>query len=411
MKAIEYRKSIPRYAALKLAGRRMRGLYTSFISPVQLRDIDPPRLPGPSWVRVRPRLAGVCGSDLATITASGSPYLAPVISMPFVLGHETVGEVTEIGPEVADVRIGDRVVLHPALGCRVRGIEPKCPACCDGQEALCRNVGRGDISAGIQTGFCRDTGGAWSESLVAHDSQVYRVPEALGDPVAVLIEPLACAIHGVLRIDQEQAGTVLVVGCGTIGLLTIAALRALGSSGRIVAVAKHAHQRAHATRLGADEFLPSGGPIGDRYRAWAERLDAEVRDAELGKPLVIGGADTVFDCVASSSSLDDSIRFTRGGGQMVLVGMPGVPRGVDWTPLWYKELSLHAAYAYGPEPRDAKRRETFDIAIELAQRSAEALAPLVGDPYPLTDYRRALGEALSTGSHESVKTVFSIDSR
>ena len=171
MKTLQYRRSITRYALLKLLGQRFPGICNSRVSPVALRDIPEPELPTPQWARVAPKLAGICGSDIATLCAKGSPYLAPITSMPFVLGHEVVGVVTEIGAEVERVKVGDRVVLHPALGCKVRGIDPPCAACREGKEALCRNVTTGDISAGIQTGYCRDTGGAFSESFVAHESQ------------------------------------------------------------------------------------------------------------------------------------------------------------------------------------------------------------------------------------------------
>ncbi|MCH7721699.1 MAG: alcohol dehydrogenase catalytic domain-containing protein, partial [Planctomycetes bacterium] len=349
MRALLFRKSIPRYLVLKALGRRAQRILTRRILPVSLSDVAEPSLPNAQWLRIRPRLSGICGSDLATIWATGSPYLAPVISMPFVLGHELVGTVQELGHDVTGFAIGDRVVLHPALGCRVRGIERMCDACGDQRDALCRNVTRGVISAGIQTGYCRDTGGGWGESLVAHQSQVHKVPPQMSDTVAVLTEPFACALHAALRVRLTTEDTVLVMGCGSIGLLTIAALRATGCTARIVASSKYDHQTELARRMGADTVTSATASLGQRYAAWARELDADVLDAELGKPMVIGGASATFDCVASSQSIDDAIRFTRSNGTLVLVGMPGTPSGVDWTPMWYKELTVRAAYAYGPE--------------------------------------------------------------
>jgi len=409
MKALVYDKSIPRYIALKLLGPRFRGLYSSGVCPLRLRDVPEPRLPSPQWVRIAPHLAGICGSDLATICATGSPYLAPVTSMPFVMGHELVGTITEVGPDAGELSTGDRVVLRPALGCRPRGIEPLCDACLVGCDALCRNVTRGGISAGLQTGFCRDTGGGFGERLVAHRSQVYCVPDSLDDRAAVLIEPFACALHGVLRVSPKESDVILVIGCGAIGLLTIAALRATGCRSRIVAVARHDHQRQHVLGLGADELLPSGGAVSDRYARWAEVLQADVLRPELGKPAVVGGADITFDCIASSQTIDDGIRFTRSGGTFVLIGMPGIPRGVDLTPLWFKELTVHAAYAYGRENRPGEPRDTFDIAIELMVRWGEKLKNLVGSPFRLSNYRRALAAAINTGASRTVKTVFCVN--
>lgn len=409
MKALLYRKSIPRYALLRWIGPRARWLYTSSVSPVSLRDVPDPTLPTEQWVRIAPRLAGVCGSDLATLRASGSAYFAPITSMPFVLGHELVGTIVEVGSGAGGLKEGDRVVLRPALGCRARGIEPLCDACRSGRDALCRNVTRGDISAGIQTGYCRDTGGGFGENLVAHRSQVYVIPKEVDDTAAVLLEPFACALHGVLRASLTQGQTALVIGCGAIGLLTIAAIRATGCQARIVAVAKHDHQREHACRLGADEILTLHGLTSDRYAAWAKALDGEAFDPELGKPTVIGGADVTFDCVASSHTIDDALRFTRSAGAVVLVGMPGIPTGVDWTPLWYKELTIHAAYAYGPERCADGSRETFDIALDLMRTWGPELAPLVGTPYELTDYRAAFAAALNTGTSKAIKTVFAVN--
>ena len=404
MKALQYRKSVPRYALLKLLGSRVKSLCTSAAAPIALVDIPEPRLPNEQWVRIAPSLAGICGSDLATICAKGSPYLSPVTSMPFVMGHEVVGVVTHAGSAVTRAVVGDRVVLQPALGCAVRGIVPKCAVCVEGNAALCSNITRGAISAGIQTGFCRDTGGGFSESLVAHESQVYKVPSEIPDEAAVLIEPFSCALHAALRVSLEKGQTALVVGCGSIGLLTIAALRAIQCPARIVAVARYDHQRRLAKELGADELLESPRTLIDRYRLWVKALSAEVHEAQIGKPMVIGGADAVFDCVASSESIDDAVRFTRSGGTFALVGMPGIPRGVDWTPIWFKELTVRAAYAYGREEARGGK-DTFEVAIELMKDRAQQLAKLVGKPFPLLEYKAAIQQALSTGRSKVVKTV------
>src|SRR5262249_6566755 len=153
-------------------------------------------------------------------------------SFPFTFGHEVVGVVEEVGAEVRNARPGDRVVVEPVLHCAVRGIEPACAACRAGKYGNCVNVTGGDVSAGVQTGYCRDTGGGWSASLVAHDVQLHRVPDGPPDDAAVMVEPFSCALHGVLRaLDSPLSPggrgasetTALVLGCGTMGLLTIAA--------------------------------------------------------------------------------------------------------------------------------------------------------------------------------------------
>lgn len=410
MKAIEYRKSVPRYVATRALAARWPRAVTGGAGLVRLVDAPVRPLPTPRWVGVRPRLSGICGSDLATVTASGSAYFSPLLSYPFVLGHETVGEVTRAGAAVDDLLVGARVVLEPALSCAVRGIAPPCGACAAGDDALCANVTRGDLSAGIQTGFCRDTGGAWSEEFVAHRRQLHRAPDDLPDEALVLAEPFACALHAALRVPPpSDGGTAVVIGCGTIGLLVVAALRALGSAARVVAVARHAHQEALARALGASAVARERGAA-LRARI-AEETGAEILRPEIGGPVFVGGAEVVYDCVGSAATLDDAVRFARPGGRVAVVGMPALPSGIDWTAIWYKELSVRGCYAYGVETVGGERVRTFALALSLLRTWAPRLAPLVGARYRLAAYREAIASALDTGRSGVVKTVFDMTDR
>ena len=244
MQALTYTPSIAKYVATR-AGLPGAGA-------LALSEVRPPRMPGPGWLPVRPKLTGICGSDLALISGKASLHLATLTSTPFVPGHEIVGEIGA-GP-----RRGERVVVQPALGCSVRGVTPPCPECAQGLPALCRNVIDGDLSAGLQTGFCRETGGGWSEGLVAHESQLHTVPDDLSDEDAVLVEPLACALHAARRADVQPGETIAIIGAGTIGLLTLAAVREAAPSATIIVVAKHAGQQTAARRFGADDvFTPA----------------------------------------------------------------------------------------------------------------------------------------------------------
>lgn len=414
MKAIEYRKSVSRYVAARSLSARWPRAATGRLGLIALVDRDAPALPSPHWVGVRPRLAGICGSDLATITASGSAYFSPLLSYPFVLGHEVVGEVTRAGAAATDFAAGDRVVLEPALSCAVREIEPLCAPCARGDDAGCENVTRGVVSAGIQTGFCRDTGGAWSEEFVAHRRQLHAAPRDLADEALVLCEPFACALHAALALPFPAPGeTAIVIGCGSIGLLVIAALRALGCRARVVAIARHAHQEALAAALGADLVLRgSGDALLERV---ATETRAEIRRPEIGRPLFVGGADAVYDCVGSSRTIDDAVRFTRARGGVAVVGMPAIPAGIDWTAIWYKEITVRGCYAYGFENWEGERVRTFALALRLLGRDggalAASLARLVGGRFALGAYRDAIDAALDTGRSGIAKTVFDLNAR
>jgi threonine dehydrogenase-like Zn-dependent dehydrogenase len=398
LQALVYRKSIPRYLLMRVGSKRIKTLETSRFSPLQLEDDADPDLPTPEWVRVKPLLSGICGSDLGTLSSENSPYFSPITSPPFVMGHEVFGEVAN---DNAGFRAGERVVVEPALGCRVRGIEPPCSFCASGRHALCLNVAKGDISPGIQTGFCHDTGGGWSHrSLVAHPSQLHRVPDAVPDEAAVAVEPLACAVHAAVEAVPGPDDTSLVIGAGSVGLFTVAALRHLTEAGRIICVAKHARQRQEALRLGADEVVHPK----ETYTRLPKMLGTEAYKPELGKPVVMGGADRVYECVGAPATMEDAVRLTKPRGEVTLVGMPAARSSLDLTALWYKEIRLGGSYAYGAEEYEGETTSSFALALRLAPEIG--LEKMVGPRFRLEEYSKAIAAARSAGREGNVKVVF-----
>ncbi|HSK98976.1 MAG TPA: zinc-binding dehydrogenase [Rubrobacteraceae bacterium] len=400
MLSLRYSKSIPRYLLMRAGAKRVKGLETSRFSPLQLEEVPEPALPTPEWVRIKPLLSGICGSDLGTIASETSPYFSPITSPPFVLGHEVVGLVTE---DAGDFRAGERVVVEPALGCEVRGIELMCPSCAAGQYALCLNVAKGDIAPGIQTGTCRDTGGGWTEgTLVAHPSQLHRVPDDLPDEAAVAVEPLACAVHAALKLDPRPDDTVLVVGAGSVGLFVVAALKRLTGAGRVICVAKYERQKKEALRLGADEVVDPK----ETYTSLPSMLGTEVYKTEIGRPVVMGGADRVLECVGSASTIEDALRLTRPGGEVALVGMPSARSCLDLSALWYKEVNLAGAYAYGIDEYRGERATSFELAMRIAREIG--LSDMVGPRFGLRDYQQAIAAARTSGRNGHAKVVFDL---
>ena len=388
MLALQYVRSIPAFALVKAAGGRP-DVATSALSMLKLGDVPEPPLPAKNWLRVRPSVSGICGSDLAAITGHVSLYLDPLTSYPFVPGHEVVGVLDD----------GSRVVIEPALGCVVRGIDPPCPRCAEGRPGLCYNVTDGPIDVGLQTGYCADTGGGWGEVLVAHPSQVHAVPDALSDEAAALIEPFACCIHAALRGGATKEDIVVVSGAGTIGLLTVAAVKLFTSPKRLIAVAKHPTQRDLARKFGADQVVsPADVFKRIRFATGARMLES------MNRTLLLGGADITFECVGRADSLNDAVRFTREGGTVVAVGMPGEEK-VDWAPIWQRELTVTGAYAYGAEPKK-KGRKTFELALEAAPEMK--LEELTGPLFGLAEYRDAIAYAMSAGRLGAVKVAFDL---
>lgn len=380
MKALQFSRKPARYAAAIVASTVRPGAGAA-VGPLSLRDIDSPDLPAAGWETIRPRLAGICGSDLATIDGKSSRYFEPIVSFPFVPGHEVV----------ADRADGSRAVLIPVLHCSVRGINPVCPSCAAGRTNHCERIAFGHLEPGLQSGFCCDTGGGWSEEMVAHADQLVPVPDALSDEAAVLVEPAACAVHAAaiaVAAGAGSSGPVAMIGAGTLGLLTLAALPAEVD---VFVAARYPHQKRAATQLGATKVVDAGELAG------AVRL--ATKSMVIGDQLT-GGAGVVIDCVGSEASLTQALQIVAPGGTVLVVGMPG-HSSLDLTGLWHREVALRGVYAY--------TRADFDTAIDLVARAD--LGRLVSATYPLDRYRDAITHAAEAGRRGAVKIAFDLRTR
>ncbi len=399
MKALRFERDVLRFGAARVASGIRPGAGARY-GPLSLVTDDQPELPGPDWVRLTPRLAGICGSDLATVDGRSSQWFEPIVSFPFVPGHEVVADV-------ADARSARRVVLEPVLGCVTRGISPVCAACADGRLGNCEHLDHGRLEAGLQSGFCCDTGGGWSTEMVAHPSQLHDVAESMSDEAAVIVEPTACAIHGALRARIAVGDTVALIGAGTLGLLTLAAIKRFAPECTIVIGAKHPHQRDLARELGADVVCEPAGLLRAVRRGVGTQVLGRGSTARL-----TGGADVTIDCVGSADSIATALAVTRPTGRAVMVGMPGVLK-VDLTPLWQREIELVGAYAYGSEQlTDAagmptgESRRTFELAFDLVQSAN--LGRLVSATYPLERVDDAIAHAADAGRRGAVKIAFDL---
>ena len=374
MKALVFSRKPARYAAAMVAGALRPGSGARY-GPLSLRDVDPPDLPGPGWLPLRPRLSGICGSDLATIDGRSSRYFEPIVSFPFTPGHEIVGNLED----------GRRVVVVPVLTCAPRGIDPPCAPCAAGHLNLCERVAFGHLEPGLQCGFCESTGGGWSQEMIVHESQVVDVADELSDRQAVMIEPTACAVHAAHQVD---AGRVAVIGAGTLGLLTIAAVRRLSPATEIIATAKHPEQKRWAKELGADVTCAPG--------ELARAVRSTTGSMVIGNQLT-GGVPAVVDCVGTEATLTQALQVVAPGGTVHVVGMPAQTT-LDLTALWHRETILRGCYAY--------ERADFETAADLVASSA--LDRLLSATYPLARYEDAIDHAANAGARGAVKIAFDL---
>jgi L-iditol 2-dehydrogenase len=393
MKAIQFldaTKQIPRYLLAKGIGAVYPPVFWGPLNLFRYGEVPEPVLPGPDWVKVKTRYGGICGSDMNVL-----------------FGHENVGVVADVGPRVEGFTPGDRVVADPLLSCLTRGIEEPCEFCQRGEYARCQNLGNGNLSPGLGIGFCRDTGGSWGESFVAHQSQLVPVPGNVSDEQALMAEPVSVPLRAVLRRVPGDGDTVVVLGAGTAGLCTIAALRAVGSSSRVIVVAKHPFQGDLARGYGADQVIILED--GDLLQEVARATGGRVLDSVLGKRLLVGGADVVYECVGSRNSVDGALRFARAGGRVVLLGMSAILKRVDWTSIWLNELDV-SGYVWGDEETFQERRvRTLQLALEWMAEGRLDLAGMVTHRFALREYRKALAVAARKARHQAVKSVFSFD--
>jgi L-iditol 2-dehydrogenase len=403
MKAITFAAPIPTYLATLVAGKVSEALYVGPHACTRLADTETPALPSDRWVRVRTRLGGICGSDLNVITLRASPSTSPFSSFPFVIGHENVGEIVEVGASVRSARVGERVIVNPLLCCEPRGLTPLCQACAGGHHSQCSRFTDGPIAPGMLLGTTRGLGGSWGEMFVAHESQIVRVPDGVSDEEAVLTEPLACSVHAVRSAMPAARDRVLVIGAGSIGLLAIAAVKALVPDARVTSLARHQFQADHAQRLGAERVVFARG---DYLRELADAGEARLLKPIIGKPVGVGGFDRTFICIGGARATEDAMRVTRAGGTLVLLGNSARMDGIDWTPLWLKELTLRGSLCYGEHRHVSPARDAFREAAELIASRRAAVRPLLTHTFPINSYRTALATAMNKGDERSVKVAF-----
>ncbi|TKJ16601.1 MAG: alcohol dehydrogenase [Promethearchaeota archaeon Loki_b32] len=369
---------------------------------VDLEEIPEPELINENWVKVKVKLGGICGTDIHILEIDQSTNQLNFVSTPAVPGHEIVGVITELGTNVKNLNIGERVLIDEVLSCEVRGIE-LCGACKEGNNNLCYNLDKGDISPGFIIGLCKDTGGGWGQYVVVHESQIFKIPDSISFEDALIAEPLAGSIHGVLKNLPKDDDKVIVVGCGVMGLSTILALKVF-SKCKIIALDTRQSQLDIATKLGvADVFLANKSTF---IRKIARKLGVRTVSPPLQDPILIGGgADIVFDCVGNTSSLTTSLRLLKPRGTLLLIGQPA-NLTLDWTPLFVKEINLIASNTFGSEIINGEKKRTMQIALDLIASRQVDVSDFITHKFKLEDYKEALEVASNKSKFESLKVVF-----
>jgi 2-desacetyl-2-hydroxyethyl bacteriochlorophyllide A dehydrogenase len=319
--------------------------------------------PGPAEALVRSLVTGVCGSDLHA--AHGRH---PFVALPYRPGHEVVGVIEATGAQAGDWTPGQRVIVEPDLPCWT------CKMCTSGRENLCEN---------LQFFGCGYPQGGMADYFTLAANRLHAVPDALDDHTAALIEPLSTPVHAV-RLAGDVAGkSVAVLGAGTIGLFTLAVLRAHGA-GRVVSTDPLPAKRERAAALGADATID----------ATASDVVGQVRSA-LG-----GSADIVFDCVAIQSSMDQAIAMADKGGTVMVVGVPARDVTIPLPIIQDHQIRIQGSATYLPAD--------YEESARLLGSGAVRTADFVTATRPLDQVAEAFELAYS-GDH--VKVLVTVSER
>jgi 2-desacetyl-2-hydroxyethyl bacteriochlorophyllide A dehydrogenase len=319
--------------------------------------------PGPGEALVRTLVTGVCGSDLHA--ARGHH---PFVPLPYRPGHEVVGVIEAVGPGAGAGAPGQRVIVEPDLPCWA------CKMCTSGRENLCEN---------LQFFGCGYPQGGMADYFTLAARRLHPVPDELDDHTAALIEPLSTPVHAVRLAGEVTGRSVAVLGAGTIGLFTLAVLRAHGA-GRVVSTDPNPAKRARAAALGAHTTIDARTPD----------VAGQVRQA-LG-----GSADIVFDCVAIQSSVDQAIAMADKGGTVMVVGVPAREVTIPLPIVQDHQIRIQGSATYLPED--------YRESAGLLGRGAVRTGDFVTATRPLAQVAEAF-ELASSGHH--VKVLLTVGER
>jgi (R,R)-butanediol dehydrogenase/meso-butanediol dehydrogenase/diacetyl reductase len=287
---------------------------------IRLEDVGIPQIKQADDVLLEVHYCGICGTDLheylvGPIVTPTSPHALTGATLPQTLGHEFSATVVEIGSDVRDVKVGDRVSVCPAIVCG------RCYHCRRGNGHLCIRF--------ACTGLSAETGGL-ANFAVVQESQVAVLPDEVSNLEGAVIEPACVAAYGVDRAGVTGGDIVLVTGAGPIGVLSAMYASAIGAA--TVVIAEPNPNRAALAR--AMDIGPVVDPTADGY-------------ADLIAELTNGiGVDLAVECSGTTPGLATSITSTRARGSVVQTGLHTKPATVDMMELANKDISLHGSWCY-----------------------------------------------------------------
>jgi L-iditol 2-dehydrogenase len=344
----------------------MKALVNTAPYILELQDWPVPTY-GPDDLLIRVKACAICGSDIKGYSGKTGRRQPPII-----MGHEAAGVVEAVGANVTGFRPGDRVCFDSTVYCQ------RCWYCLNGQRNLCasRQV------VGVSEGTYRRHGAMAEYVVVPHWIAVH-MPGNLTFPQAALIETASIGVHAANRTPLSLNDTVVIVGTGAVGLVTLQAIRLKGA-GKVIVTDLSAPRLELARKLGADVTVRAAEPD----------LLGALR-AETGPE----GADAVLEAVGIQATIDTALRITRKGGALTLIGnvQPRVEMGLQ--EIVTREITLYGVCASNGEYADC---------VELVASGRINVDPLITETARLED-GQVVFDRLYRGAEASLRTVFVFD--
>ena len=326
---------------------------------VRMEDVRVPE-PGPGEILVRIEAALTCGTDVKSYKR-GHPTLFKTMPSPF--GHEFAGEIEAVGDGVEDWNTGMRVVAANSAPCN------RCYYCKVGDQSMCERL--------------EFLNGAFAEYIVVPsrivEQNLFEIPEGVEFSRAALLEPLACAVHGVVRTPVSLGDTVAVIGAGQIGLMFVRLATERGA--RVICIDKSPERLSVARELGAEETIEAADGVDtiEAVREWTPERR---------------GTDVVIEAVGLPALWEQALRMVRKGGDVTLFG--GAPSGtsieVDTVLLHYSQITIRGIFHHTPY--------TVQTAFDLLRSGRVDPEPFISGVRPLEDIVAALE---SHGRQEGIK--------
>ena len=290
------------------------------------------------------KAVGICGSDIHAYYGKH-----PFMSFPITLGHEAAGEVIQVGEDVTNVKVGDRVLMRPQKVCG------KCRMCREGRYNICKT---------LEVLGCQCTG-ASSDYYPVKAELLYKLPDGIDYDVGTIIEPLSVGVRAVNRPGDVKGRNVLVIGAGTIGNVVMQSAKALGAN-KVVISDVSDYKLDMARQCGADVTV----------NVAREKLE-DVLDRELG----IDGLDVVYECSANSAALNQMMRYGRKGMAFVIVAVYGKKPEIEMGLVQDREYEIFGTLMY--------RHEDYLTAIRLVSEGKVNLKALISREFPLEEAAQA----------------------